>query len=88
MQNDNKNTLMFIVSAFAILIGYQFFVLGPQQKKAEAEFRAKKAAEQQSAAKAGVTLDANGNPAPLRLSRDAAKALSPRITVDTPSLSG
>ena len=88
MQNDNKNTLMFIVSAFAILIGYQFFVLGPQQKKAEAEFRAKKAAEQQSAAKAGVTLDANGNPAPLRLSRDAAKALSPRIVVDTPSLSG
>lgn len=51
MQNDNKNTLMFIVSAFAILIGYQFFVLGPQQKKAEAEFRAKKAAEQQSAAR-------------------------------------
>lgn len=88
MQNDNKNTLMFIVSAFAILIGYQFFVLGPQQKKAEAEARAKKAAESQVAAQAGVQLDANGNPAPLRLSRQAALNQSPRIAVDTPSLKG
>jgi len=88
MQNDNKNTLMFIVSAFAILIGYQFFVLGPQQRKAEAEARAKKVAQQQAAATPGVTLDANGNPAPLRLTRDAAKAQSPRVVVDTPSLSG
>jgi YidC/Oxa1 family membrane protein insertase len=48
MQNDsNKNTLMFLVSAFAILIGYQFFILGPNQKQAEAELRAKKAAEAQ-----------------------------------------
>ena len=88
MQNDNKNTLMFIVSAFAILIGYQFFVLGPQQRKAEAEARARKVAQQQAAATPGVTLDANGNPAPLRLTRDAAKAQSPRVVVDTPSLSG
>ncbi|MBO9543787.1 membrane protein insertase YidC [Caulobacter sp.] len=89
MQNDNKNTLMFIVSAFAILIGYQFFVLGPQQRKAEAEARAKKAAAVQMAAtQPGVTLDANGNPAPLRLSRETAKAASPRVPVDTPALSG
>ena len=60
MQNDNKNTLMFIVSAFAILIGYQFFVLGPQQRKAEAEARAKKAVAAQVATQPGVTLDANG----------------------------
>jgi YidC/Oxa1 family membrane protein insertase len=88
MQNDNKNTLMFIVSAFVILIGYQFFILGPQQKRAEIEARAKKAAQVQAATQPGVTLDANGNPAPLRLSRDAAKAQSPRIVVDTPALSG
>ncbi|KQV55800.1 MULTISPECIES: membrane protein insertase YidC [unclassified Caulobacter] len=88
MQNDNKNTLMFIVSAFVILIGYQFFILGPQQKKAEAELQAKKAANAKLATQPGVTLDANGNPAPLRLSRDQAKAQSPRIVVDTPALSG
>ncbi|WP_299006448.1 membrane protein insertase YidC [uncultured Caulobacter sp.] len=88
MQNDNKNTMAFLAIAFAILIGYQFFILGPQQKQAEAEMRARKAAQQQTAAQAGVPLDANGNPAPLRLSRDAAKAQSPRIVVDTPALSG
>lgn len=88
MQNDNKNTLMFIASAFVILIGYQFFVLGPQQKQAEAELRAKKAAEAKVLAQPGVTLDANGKPQPLRLSRDEAKAQSPRVAVDTPSLSG
>lgn len=88
MQNDNKNTLMFIVSAFVILIGYQFFILGPQQKRAEIEARAKKAAQIQAAAQPGVTLDANGNPQPLRLSRDQAKAQSPRIVVDTPALLG
>ena len=87
-QNDNKNTMAFIAVAFVILIGYQFLVLGPQQKRAQAELQAKKAAEAQTAAKAGVTLDASGNPAPMRLSRDAAKAQSPRIAVDTPSLSG
>ena len=89
MQNDNKNTLMFIVSAFAILIGYQFFILGPQQQQAEAELRAKKAAEAKIVAtQPGVVIGPDGRPAPLKLSRDAAKAQSPRLSVDTPALSG
>jgi len=89
MQNDNKNTLMFIVSAFAILIGYQFFILGPQQKRADAELKAKKAAEAQMVAtQPGVVIGPDGRPAPLKLSRDAAKAQSPRLSVDTPALSG
>ena len=89
MQNDNKNTLMFIVSAFAILIGYQFFILGPQQKKAEAQLQAKKAAEARMAAtQPGVVLGPDGQPAPLKLSRAAALAQSPRVVVDTPALSG
>ena len=67
MQNDsNKNTLMFLVCAFAILIGYQFLVLGPQQKQREAELRAKKAAEAQVAAQPGMTLGADGTPQPLK----------------------
>jgi YidC/Oxa1 family membrane protein insertase len=89
MQNDsNKNTLMFLVCAFAILIGYQFFVMGPQQKQREAELRAKKVAEAQVAMQPGMVIGADGVAQPLRLSRDAAKAQSPRITVDTPALSG
>jgi YidC/Oxa1 family membrane protein insertase len=89
MQNDsNKNTLMFLVCAFAILIGYQFFVMGPQQKQREAELRAKKVAEAQVAMQPGMVIGADGVAQPRTLSRDAAKAQSPRITVDTPALSG
>jgi len=89
MQNDNKNTLVFIVSAFAILLGYQFFVLGPNQKKMEAAARAKKAAEAQAAvAPPGMTVGPDGSPQPIKLSRDVAKAASPRIAVDTPALAG
>lgn len=90
MQNDsNKNTLMFIVSAFAILIGYQFLILGPQQQKAEAQLAAKKAAEAQvMATQPGVVLGPDGRPAPLKLSRDAAKGQSPRLQVETPALTG
>lgn len=89
MQNDNKNTLVFIISAFAILIGYQFFILGPNQKKQEAAARAKKAAEAQvAAANPGMAIGPDGKPQPIKLSRDAAKAASPRIAVDTPALAG
>jgi YidC/Oxa1 family membrane protein insertase len=89
MQNDNKNTLMFIVSAFAILIGYQFFILGPQQKKAEAQLQAKKAAEaQMMKTQPGLVVGPDGRPAPLQLSRADAKARSPRVPVDTQALSG
>ncbi|MGR4862304.1 membrane protein insertase YidC [Caulobacter sp. LARHSG274] len=89
MQNDtNKNTLLFFVCALAILFGYQFLVMGPQQKQHEAELRAKKAAEAQIAAQPGMTIGADGQPQPMKLSRDQAKAESPRIAVDTPALSG
>jgi YidC/Oxa1 family membrane protein insertase len=88
MQNDNKNTLMFLVCAFAIFIGYKFFVLDPQQQKAEAEFKAKKAAAAQVAMQPGMVVGADGLPQPRKLSRDEAKAQSPRVAVDTPALSG
>ena len=89
MQNDsNKNTLMFLVCAFAILIGYQFLYAGPNQRKEAAAFQAKKAAEAQAALAPGMVVGADGTPQPLKLSRDAAKAQSPRIAVDTPALSG
>jgi YidC/Oxa1 family membrane protein insertase len=89
MQNDsNKNTLMFLVCAFAILIGYQFLYAGPNQRKEAAAVQARKAAEAQVALTPGMTLGADGKPQPLKLSRDQAKAQSPRLAVDTPALSG
>ncbi|MBC7667518.1 MAG: membrane protein insertase YidC, partial [Gemmatimonadaceae bacterium] len=86
--DNNKNTLIFLVCAFAILIGYNFFYMEPQQKKAAAALQAKKIAEAQVALQPGMTLGPNGAPQSVKLSREDAKAQSPRIAVDTPALSG
>ena len=86
--DSNKNTLIFVVCAFAILMAYQVFYAGPNQQKALAAAQAKKAAEARVAAIPGMTVTADGVPTPLKLSRDAAKAQSPRIPVDTPALAG
>ena len=86
--DNNKNTLIFLVCAFAILIGYNFFYMEPQQKKAAAALQAKKIAEAQVALQPGMTLGPNGAPQSVKLSREDAKAQSPRIAVDTPALAG
>jgi len=83
MPNDNKNLITFAVMAMLLLIVYQTFVLGPQAKRAEAA-KAQAAASApatQTQAKAGSVM-APG------LTRAAALALSPRIAIDTPSLTG
>jgi YidC/Oxa1 family membrane protein insertase len=92
MSNDsNRNTIVFIVCAVVILIAYQMLVLEPAAKRRSAEMRAQQAA-------AGKVVDGQapaiaGGPAaitpkPLKPSREAARAASPRVVVDTPALSG
>jgi len=66
----------------------QSLYAGPEARKNEAEFRAKKAAEAQVATTPGMIVGPDGKPTPLKLSRDQAKAQSPRLAVDTPALSG
>ena len=86
---DNKNTLIFMVCAMAILIAYQFLWAGPETKKRELEFRAKKTAEAQIAATApGAVVGPDGRPVLVKMSREAAKAASPRLLIETPALSG
>jgi YidC/Oxa1 family membrane protein insertase len=83
MDNDNsRNTIMFFVFAIAILALYQTFVMNPAAKKHEAEARAAAAAQaQHPAAAPGAT--------PLGLVPVAqAAAASPRVKLDTPSLTG
>ncbi|WP_374472462.1 membrane protein insertase YidC [Phenylobacterium sp.] len=87
MQRDDntRNTIIFIVAAMLLFLGYQFFVLGPAQKRAEAE-RAR-----QSAAAAAAPASAGGvrPPAvPQTVTRQQAAAASPRIPIDTPALKG
>jgi len=83
MQNDSRNTIVFVVLAAIILIGYQTFILGPSSQKKAAELKA----QQKAVAEAQVTAP-TADSAPKILSRDAAKALSPRVAVDTPALAG
>ena len=35
--NSNRNTIIFVVSAMALLLAYQFLVMGPRTKAREAE---------------------------------------------------
>ena len=83
MQNDSRNTIVFVVIAAIILIGYQTFILGPANQRRVAELKAQEKVAAEVQAKAPT---ASG--APVILSRSAAKAASPRVAVDTPALSG
>ncbi|MES2032813.1 MAG: membrane protein insertase YidC [Pseudomonadota bacterium] len=83
MQNDSRNTIVFVVIAAIILIGYQTFILGPANQKRAAELK-----NEQRAAVEAQTKAPTANSAPVLVSRDAAKAASPRVTVDTPALAG
>ena len=83
MQQDNtRNTIIFVVCMAVILIGYQAFILQPQQKARQAQL-----AQQQAAA-------AKTAPAPAALptkvfaSRQQAIAASARIPIRTKSLQG
>ncbi|ATQ40906.1 membrane protein insertase YidC [Caulobacter mirabilis] len=79
-QNDSRNTIAFFAIAVLILIGYQFFVFEPQKAQKAAESRAKAAAAQAQAP--------TGPMVPKVVTREVAKAASPRVAVDTPALSG
>jgi YidC/Oxa1 family membrane protein insertase len=80
---NNRNTIIFVVSAVAILILYQVFVMGPQAKKRQAELAAHPAAAAQVV---------GGKAAPSAIapvvSRQQAVSASPRVAIDTPSLTG
>jgi YidC/Oxa1 family membrane protein insertase len=81
MQTDNRNFIIFIVVTMLLLVGYEQFVMGPAEKRREAQ-----AAQAQAAASAQAKAP-TAQAAP-KLSRDQALEAAPRITVDTPHLSG
>jgi YidC/Oxa1 family membrane protein insertase len=92
MPNDsNRNTIVFIVCAVVILIAYQMLVLEPSAKRRQAEMQAQQAAAGQTVngqAPAIAGGPAAIAPSALKPSREAARAASPRVVVDTPALSG
>ena len=80
MQDDNKNMIAFAVLSMILVLGYQYFVLGPQAKKAEKAHAV--------AAASAMAVAVPTNVAQPHLARPAALALSPRVIIDTPSLAG
>ena len=84
MDNENsRNTIVFIAFTVVILLVYQVFVMGPQAKKQEAQARAAAAAHAAQHPIAAPSIAPAGF-APVA----QAAAASPRIKLDTPSLTG
>ncbi len=80
---NNRNTIIFVVCAFLILIAYQFLVIEPANKKKAEAAREQAAATATTLAKPGAAPLA----APV-VSRDAAVAAGPRVQIATPALKG
>ena len=78
MQNDNRNMIAFAVLSMILVFGYQYFFPPPHPRPAPA-------AGAQAVAVASSTPSGAAQP---NLSRAAALALGPRITIDTPALAG
>ena len=83
---SNRNTIIFMVCAFALLIFYQIFVMGPQAKRHEAELKLRHQTEQAQPGKVGTVPGVNAPPA--FRTRAEALAASPRAPIDTPALYG
>ncbi|MGH1349573.1 MAG: membrane protein insertase YidC [Methyloligellaceae bacterium] len=105
MDENNKNFILAIVLSFAVLLGWYYFIIGPQQEKAQRQ----KQAQLEQAKKAAVNNKAgtpqvpssNGQRTPTaganiqrptapekKVNRADAISASPRVKIETPSLTG
>lgn len=88
MNNDNnRNLIVFTVIAVIVLMAYQALVMGPAEKR-RAEAQRAAAAAEANTTKAGPLAGLPTGAAPTNLTRDQAKAATPRLAIDTPSLQG
>jgi YidC/Oxa1 family membrane protein insertase len=99
---DNRNTILAVILSGLVLIGWQYFFNIPQMEKQRAQSQTQSqlanpaaqpgAAPGSTTPQAGTTPAANApaanQPAATVVSRDAAISTSPRIKVETPSVSG
>ena len=84
-ENSNRNLFVFMLLAGAILLGYEWFIVRPQaeRQRALAAEQAKLQAQQPTMPGAP-----NAAAAPVRLTRAQAIAATPRVPVQSPTLSG
>jgi len=83
---DSKNTIIFIVAAMLMLGVYQFLVIAPAQREAEAQQRQIAAAQPQAAP--GVPAMPGAAAPSAYVSRPDALAASPRVKIETPAMAG
>ena len=81
-QDNSRNTMLFVACAVALLLAYQYFFMRPAELQREALARS------QAAAAASNPLGASAVAGTAFVSRDKALAQSPRVKIDTPSLTG
>jgi len=85
MNENTRNTVIFVVVTMALLLVYQVFVLGPADKRRMAEQQQQQAAAAQQQ-QSGVA--PNGQPVATTLTRDQALAAGPRVPIATADLTG
>ncbi|MCY1707879.1 membrane protein insertase YidC [Pannonibacter sp. SL95] len=95
---DNRNTFIAIALSLVILLGWQYFIVGPQMEQQRAELAQQEAARQaanpqaQAPAPAGTAgsaaIPGAAEAQPVAQTRDAALSASPRVAIDTPRVSG
>jgi YidC/Oxa1 family membrane protein insertase len=104
MLGDSKNTILAIVLSALVLIGWQYFIGGPQLEKQKQEAAQQQQAQQTTPAPGEAkttpivpSQPSNAPTAPASqataiaaqpMTRDAALATSPRVKIDTPNLAG
>jgi len=81
---NNRNIILIIVGVL-LLIAYEQFIIAPVEKRHDAEAARAQAV---AAAQQKTGLAPNGQPIVPVLSRSQALAVSPRVAVETPDLSG
>jgi YidC/Oxa1 family membrane protein insertase len=86
-QDNARNTIIFVVCAVAVLLLYDMFVLGPNQRRREAEIKsAQVSAEAQTP---GQVTQPRVGPAPAAtVPVEQALAASPRVPIETPYVRG
>ncbi len=82
--DDNRNMIYFLIGSMVLLFAYQTFWVNSPQHKAE---RAAAAASAAAASSSSAVALAAGHPLG-SLTVEQARALSPRVPIDTPSLKG
>jgi YidC/Oxa1 family membrane protein insertase len=85
-KESNRNTVIFFVCALALLFAYETFVMGPAEKRKE--LQARQAAALQQKLHPGVPLAPGAAPQAVYLPLDKALAASPRVHIETPTLTG